>query len=515
MTRNHARKVLLISADQWRGDHLGALGDTGVKTPNLDRLLAEGTGFVRHYASTAPCGPARASLLTGLYAMNHRSVRNGTPLDDRHTNIAREVRRTGVEPVLFGYTDTSADPRGRATDDPALCRYQGVLPGFSIGCDFADDRLDPWLAVLRAAGYPIPDDPDAIYQPVADYPDSDGRGHSYPPPVYRAEHSDTAFVADQVLNYMAVNRHSDWLIHAVFLRPHPPLYAPEPYNRLYDPTLIAPPVRLPDWQQEAAQHPYLGYWLEQQALPGQYTGHPVNCRDLPDHEIAQMKASYRGLISEVDYHIGRLIEQLKASGDYDRTLIVFTVDHGEMLGDHWLFGKGGYFEASYHIPLIIRDPYRTAGHGRRISQFTEAVDIMPTVLDWLGVEIPVTCDGCSLQPFLEGDSPDYWRNEVHWEFDFRDIVDLHCEQALGLTSDQCNLNVIRDQYYKYVHFNALPPLLFDLQRDPHEFVNRANDPDYQLQMLYYAQKLLSWRMAHADRTLTHQLLTPDGPIRRG
>jgi arylsulfatase A-like enzyme len=109
------QNVLFITADQWRGECLSVLGHPIVKTPHLDALAAEGTLFRRHYAQATPCGPSRASLFTGLYLQNHRSVMNGTPLDDRHANIARETRKAGYDPALFGYTDIGADPRGRET----------------------------------------------------------------------------------------------------------------------------------------------------------------------------------------------------------------------------------------------------------------------------------------------------------------------------------------------------------------------------------------------------------------
>jgi hypothetical protein len=98
------RKVLFISADQWRGECLSAAGHPVVRTPHLDALAADGVLFRRHFTVTSPCGPSRSSLQTGLYLMNHRSGRNGTPLDRRHTNIAREVRKIGLDPMLFGYT---------------------------------------------------------------------------------------------------------------------------------------------------------------------------------------------------------------------------------------------------------------------------------------------------------------------------------------------------------------------------------------------------------------------------
>ena len=115
---SNPRKVLFISADQWRAECLSAVGHPVVKTPHLDALASDGTLFRQHRTVCAPCGPARTSLHTGLYLTNHRSGRNGTPLDDRFTNVALEARKAGFDPTLFGYTDTSIDPRTRDPVNP-------------------------------------------------------------------------------------------------------------------------------------------------------------------------------------------------------------------------------------------------------------------------------------------------------------------------------------------------------------------------------------------------------------
>ena len=116
-----------------------------------------------------------------------------------------------------------------------------------------------------------------------------------------------------------------------------------------------------------------------------------------------MRATYYGMITQVDDQIGRLIAHLKETGEYDKTLIIFTCDHGEMLGDHYCWGKEVYFDQAFHIPLIVRDPRRgrrCAAAAEIVDEFTEAIDIMPTILDWLGLEVPHQCDGRSLLPFL-------------------------------------------------------------------------------------------------------------------
>src|SRR5258708_23932565 len=153
--------VLLITLDQWRADCLSALGHPCLRTPHLDALVADAVHFRRHYTQASPCGPARASLLTGLYAHNHRSLRNGIPLDARHTNLAREARKAGYDPILFGYTDTSVDPRLYPPGDPALNSYEGVLPGFSPGVVMSNGNR-PWLADLARKGYAIPKRPNDI-----------------------------------------------------------------------------------------------------------------------------------------------------------------------------------------------------------------------------------------------------------------------------------------------------------------------------------------------------------------
>ena len=515
--QHQPRKVLFISADQWRAECLSAVGHPVVKTPHLDALAAEATLFKRHYTVCAPCGPARTSLNTGLYLMNHRSGRNGTPLDSRHGNLAKEVRKIGYEPTLFGYTDTSADPRGRHPNDPALRTYEGPMPGYHIGMIF-QDYMTAWITDLHHKGYAFSGRAD-VYKPQ-DIPLPAGRGHCYKPTFFRAEDSDTNYMADLVIDWLKGRTNTDWFMHCVFLRPHPPVVCPEPYNALYDPATVPFPKRRPTPAQESAQHPYLKHWIDCLQTRKSYDEHnPNNFVTMSDLELRQTRACYYGMINEVDDAVGRLVAHLKATGEYDHTLIVFTCDHGEMGGDHYTWGKELYFDQSFHIPLIIRDPRREAdaGRGKQIDVFSESIDIMPTILDWLGQDIPSECDGHSLLPFIEGGAPKTWREEAHMELDFRTTPNLEgfdAEQAIGLAPDDCQLAILRGKRWKYVHFATLPPLLFDLENDPDEMENLAADPAHAGQVLDCAQRMLSWRMRYAERTLTNLHLWRDGVIDR-
>ena len=501
-------KVLFISADQWRGECLSAAGHSVVKTPHLDSLAADGAMFMRHYTSSAPCGPSRATMLTGLYPFNHRAIANGTPLAARHTNLAMEAKRAGLETMLFGYTDTTADPSQLPPQSPDFHHYQNVLNGFRSPSIWRDDVQEDWVAALARRGYEIPTPPSHIYR------------HLNSPAVmerfsreaarYSAKDSDTAYAAEQALDYLKIAGTRDWLVHLVFLRPHPPIIAPAPYNKMYK--AAPPPIRRDKLADESAQHPFLSHWLKRQSNPA-YFQSQINVRDAPLEDINSIRAVYYGLISEVDAHIGRIISHLKKTGEYDNTLIIFTADHGEMLGDHWCWGKGGYFDASYHLPLIIRDP-RAKKRSIKISRFTESIDLMPTILEWLNLTPPHTLDGANLLPLLRGDSPPpRWRDGVFWEYDFRSVDAPDFEIALSLAPDQCALNVWRDDNYKYAHFNGMPPLLFDLKKDPNEFKNIAGDSSMQSVVAHYAGKILNLRMTHAERTYTNYRITPRGIVR--
>ena len=497
--------VLFITLDQWRGDCLSAAGHPVLETPILDRLAADGAIFLNHFAQASPCGPSRASLYTGMYLQNHRSGRNGVPLDARHSNVALEARKAGYEPVLFGYTDTTADPRGRDPNDPALDNYEGVLPGMIEKLRLHDD-LGPWLRHLRQKGHPTPDldGPHLdIYRPLDGYAGAEGRGPSFAPPGYPAEDSLAAFMTDEILHYLEARGGKPWFVHASYWHPHPPFIAPEPYHARYHPDAVPPPRRAASLASECAQHPFVAWRMER--LRNRYwtLGAEICPTEMTDGELAQLRATYYGMINEVEDNLARLVDWLQASGQYGDTLIVITSDHGEQLGDHWMLGKESYFDETFHVPLIVRDPRAGAGRCRRVDAFTESVDIMPTILDWIGVAAPRQCDGHSLMPWLNGETPAGWRDAVHWEYDFRDLVGQEAERALGLHSDECHLGVVRDASYKYVHFAALPPLFFDLEADPDQLVDRAGDPDCATLVLRYAQKMLSWRMANDERTLTH------------
>jgi arylsulfatase A-like enzyme len=501
------RNVLFITADQWRGDFLPWARTPVLHLPNLEALAAEGTRLDRHYTVTSPCGPARASLLTGLYQMNHRAVQNTIPLDARHTNIAKEVRKAGYDPAIVGYTTTTPDPRITPAADPRFTVLGDMMDGFRSLAN-----LDPYPAMheyfrwMASKGFTLPANHHDIWLPRTGNPGATAAAMRAP-----AELSDTAWMTEVALSYLAEQRDRPWFLHLCYWRPHPPFIAGEPYNGAFAAADMPAPERKASAAEEGAQHPLLAFYLGAVRNSGYFHGAEGLACDLDDDAVRQARATYCGLMCEVDHHLGRVLDFVRSSGQWDDTLIIFTSDHGEMLGDHYQLGKSGYFEPIFHVPLVIRDPAApAAARASHVDAFTESVDIVPTILDWIDAPVPRTCDGRSLRPWCHRERPAAWREEAHFEFDFRDLWHIKPESTLGLPMESCSFAAIRGRRDKYVHFAALPPLLFDLAADPHEMHDLARDPASGSRMLAAAQKLLSWRLEHAERTLTHFRATPQG-----
>lgn len=507
--------VLYITVDQWRGDCLSAAGHPLVETPTLDALAARGVRFANHWANVAPCGPSRATLHTGMYAQNHRSILNGTPLDARFTNVALEARRAGYRPTLFGYTDTTPDPRGLAADDPRLFTYEGVLPGFEVALSDPYETAGPleWIRWLAGRGLDVPSDPWDLYRPDRSYPGAEDHSEWWAPAHFGPDDTETAFMVDRLIEWFDRDPDEPWFVHASFIRPHPPYRNPVGYHDRYSADDV------PDFrghvrrEDEQASHPLAAAVTE---VPG--VGAPADERDR-----RQIRATYYGMMAEVDDQLARLLGWLSDHRLTDDTLILVTSDHGEQAGDHWLMEKLGWWDESYHVPLIVCDPRAEAdaSRGSVVSAPTEHVDVLPTLCTWMGLEPPLQCDGSSLEPFLVDGSdlalgPSGWRGAVHWEWDFRNPAQGVAEAAFGIPMEQCCLNVVRGERWKYVHFAAdpsvLPPLLFDLHADPDQVHDLACDPGHSSVSAELTGDLLRWRMRHDERILTGHLVTPEGVV---
>ena len=467
-----APNVLLITLDQFRADCLSIAGHPLVRTPNLDRLAREGVRLTRHFSQCAPCSPGRASLYTGMYQMNHRVVANGTPLDRRFDNVALLARRAGYSPTLFGYTDQSADPRDTTgPDDWRLTSFEGILPGFD--CElFIPEPHELWIDHLRANGFDVP---------------MNAQQALLSEPTRPAEFGISAFLTDHFLGWLD-RQDGPWFAHTSYLRPHPPYSAPGKWSTAYDPADVELPIAPTN-----DRHPFHDFALQiPSAIPPQ-----------DEAGIRHMRAQYYGMIGDVDQQLGRIWDALAERGMWDNTIVIVTADHGEQLGDHGLKEKLGFFEQSYHILGIVRDPRLGSRNGTTVDHFTENVDILPTIAEALGQPVPKQCDGLPLTPLLEGKSVDGWRNAASYEYDWRHffIRMQEREWPWDRRLEMQNLAVRRYEDVAYVQFGDGTWLCFDTKGDP-TWRTTIDDPSVVLPL---AQDMLTWRSRHLNRELTGML----------
>lgn len=487
--------ILFVTLDQLRADVLFGALHGHAPTPALDRLRAEGVSFTNCFTAAVPCGPARASLLTGLHAFTHRGIRNGTPVAAHHATIATEWRKAGREPLLFGYCDMASDPTERAARDPDLASYEQPARGFREIVEMRFEAPLAWIGHLRAQGYdlpgPLPERWFDLYRP---------RGQGLrAPALYRAGDSDTAFLTDRTLEALDARRDLPWCAHLTFIRPHPPLVAPEPWNRLVEARSLPAPTPAP----EGPDHPFRAAWFSAPAQSGLFWGFDGYCDRLSPEQVADLRAVYLGLVAEVDHHLGRLLDWLDATGQAARTWIVLLSDHGEMLGDQGYWGKDNVLAPAHHVPLVIRGPGTAPGHV--VHDVVSTLDVAPTLLDLAGASVPAAMDGTSLLPFLGADRPSDWRGTALTEIELGEpAAPTRFQRALGLDADRAGAAILRDARHTLVHFNGgLPPLLFDRQADPQESRDLADTPAGAAAVARLRAAMLDLRMTRADRRLTH------------
>ena len=362
-------------------------------------------------------------------------------------------------------------------DDPRLSTYEGVLPGFDPVLDMSGWQL-PWLHWLNSRGYDF-DDPIVALELEHERP---------------AELSTSTFLTDAFLGWLG-DQSQPWFAHVSFLRPHPPYSAAGRFSTMYDPGSCPAPMPIP-----TNRHRLFDKLLET----------PIVAAPDDPAAMAELQAQYFGMISEVDSQLARIWTELESRGEWDSTVIVVTADHAEQLGDQGLIQKAGFYESSYAVVGIVRDP--RFDHVGVVEEFTENVDIMPTLCDAMDIPVPTQCDGYPLTPFLRGERPSAWRDAAYYEWDWRDVLIPHGEHAWPWDRrlERQNLAVRRSSDRAFVHFGDGSWRCFDLAADP-TWQTEVSDPEI---VLAESAAMLSWRSRNLDRTMTGMLLQDGGIGRR-
>ncbi len=496
------RNILFIMADQLRADYLSCAGHPSIETPHIDALAARGVRFSRAVCQAPICGPSRMSFYTGRYMFSHGSNWNNVPLNIGEWTMGDYLRPLGLRTVLVGKTHFMADAEGmaRVGIDP------NSLDGVRFGeCGFEpferDDGLhthitnDPNLAYnvwLRDRGYDG-DNPWHDFANSAEGPDGEilsgwEMRHAPLPARVREEHSETAYMTGRAIDFMDEAGDEAWCMHLSYIKPHWPYVAPAPYNSMYGPNQILPANRR-ETEREAA-HPVMAAFqnhTESQSFQREAVRQAV----IP---------TYMGLISQIDSHLGRLLADMAARGRLDDTMIVFTSDHGDYLGDHWLGEKELFHDASTAIPMIVVDPDAAADatRGTVDHRFVEAIDLLPTFVDALGDEaMPHRLEGRSLLPLTRGGAVDGWRDAVFAEADYAWRA---ARLELNVAPHEARAIMVRTDDWKYIHFENFRPQLFDLNADPNELTDLGASDCHAAIRAELHERIFRWLRARRTRT---------------
>ncbi len=470
--------ILWICTDQQRYDTIGALGNSHVSTPNIDRLVAEGTAFTRAYCQSPICTPSRASFLTGMYASAVHVNGNGNEIfPDKPPLVTRMLADVGYDCGLIGKLHLAGafgrvEPR---VDDGYRYWQYSHAPrdDWAEGHDYAD-----WV---RSKGEVLGE----LTKSLDGVP---------------AEFHQTTWCAEKTIEFMREEREGPWLASVNIYDPHPPFNPPKTYREQFDPEGMPGPLFR---ESDLAQQRKL------EGVDFQSKGRSPDALDIKspilprtparglgeapaagERDAKTLQAAYYAMIKLIDDQVGRMLKALEETGQREKTAVIFTSDHGEMLGDHGLIQKGcRLYEGLVRVPLIFSWPEHFKA-GLVSDALVELTDLAPTLLALAGQEAPERMHGRSLLPILSGEAPpDHHREFVRCEY--YDAIDM---------PDGTFATMYRDERYKLMvyHGHGLGEL-YDLEEDPGEFENLWDDPERQALKLDLMQRSFDASMLAMDR----------------
>jgi len=429
------QNLLFIISDEHQARALSSAGHPIVQTPHIDGLASRGVRFENCYTSCPICVPARASLATGQYTHSIGYWDNAMAYDGKLRSWAHILAENGIR------VDSVGKLHFRNDTDPTGFNEQ-IIPMHI---------MDGIGAVWGAVRDPLPETPrkTEMFMQI-------GAGLS------KYNEYDLA-VTQNSINWLSESERKDapWMLYAGYVAPHFPLVVPEEFLNMYDPADMPLPKLHPKTDYQC--HP----WLARMNEYTHYDGELIS-----DDNRRLAIACYYGLCSFLDHQIGRLLEAIDIAGFGGNTTIIYTSDHGEMLGMRGRWGKSVLYRESTEIPLIIAGNGIQKGGVHRGA--TSLLDLPPTFLEFFGVDIPYDWPGISLQQTLTG-------NE---DLDRMVFSEYHA------ASSPSGAFMVANARWKYHYYCGYPPELFDLLNDPDEVVNLADDPDHAAILTKMHQKLL-------------------------
>jgi arylsulfatase A-like enzyme len=464
--RAEARRpnILFLMVDEMRWDAMSWMKHPVAQTPTLDRIAREGVGFTSSYTASPVCSPARACAFTGRYAHVHGVLNNGVPAHPGEIFLPSILKHYGYHTAISGklhYTPVEFD---YGFDQFWSFSAEGPTPELGYSAYLRKKYSSPAKWPKVEGSCPWPDD--ALGQDVGLFK-------------YPREDFETEWITDRSIDHLRSRqgKPQPWFLFTSYLKPHSPSVEPEPYFSMYDPAKMPIP-KLPPNAAELRRK-----------QTGQSRRHYVDNEEM----MRRISAIYFGAINHVDDQIGRLLQELSKLGMADDTLILFTADHGNMLGDHGRWFKGLQYEGSVHVPLLWKGPKGAAENtGRTIEKPVDTTDLVPSILETAGIPIPEGVQGRSFVKLARGRDAG-WKPRVF---------------------SQLRSGMVLDGTWKLIdnspNLDGLGPFeLFDLRSDPKEQRDLSGDPKHRERIAAYQKELAAWRASHPAPVHIEGMPTPN------
>jgi arylsulfatase A-like enzyme len=454
--------ILFIMVDEMRWDAMGCEKHPVVETPSLDALAKEGVRFASSYTASPVCSPARACAFTGRHAHVHGVTSNQVPANRGEIFLPSILKHHGYGTAIAGKLHYSPRQYGFGFDQFWTFSAEGPTPelGYVEYLRRKHGSPNKWARVDGTC--PWPDDELGRDVGLFKYPIGD---------------FETEWITDRSVDYLRARQNSrqPWFLFTSYLKPHSPSVEPEPYFSKYDKADIPIPKLPANAKEVRAQQ------------TGQSRRHYVD----DERMVRVMSSKYYGAINHIDNQVGRLLRELKRLGMADNTLVLFTADHGNMLGEKGRWFKGVQWDGSSRVPLIWRGPKGSPENGGKVvREVVDNCDLVPSILDAAGLPVPEGVQGRSFIKLARGADPQ-WKNR---------------------SFSQLRSGMVVDANWKLID-NSLngtgPYELYDLRNDPREDRNLASDPKHRDRVASYQELIAQWRADRPAPVKIAGMSTPD------